>query len=118
MLVKSREQGVLEEQRGYYSLEEEVKQVYQLVLGYEDISEVDSFSKMGGTSLRLIQLLTKIKNLGYEITMGELLRYDSIDKLSKYLELEKERKIVNSDSSKDDNKHTVGSLYRDNILFF
>ncbi len=116
MLVKSREQGVLEEQRGCPSLEEEVKQVYQLVLGYEEISEVDSFSKMGGTSLRLIQLLTKIKNLGYEITMGELLRYDSIDKLSKYLEQEKERKIGDRDSSKDDNKHTVGSLYRDNIL--
>ena len=116
MLVKSREQGVLEEQRGCPSLAEEVKQVYQLVLGYEEISEVDSFSKMGGTSLRLIQLLTKIKNLGYEITMGELLRYDSIDKLSKYLEQEKERKIGDRDSSKDDNKHTVGSLYRDNIL--
>ena len=116
MLVKSRNEGVLEEQRGYPSLAEEVKQVYQLVLGYEEISEVDSFSKMGGTSLRLIQLLTKIKNLGYEITMGELLRYDSIDKLSKYLEQEKERKIGDRDSSKDDNKHTVGSLYRGNIL--
>ena len=48
MLVKSREQGVLEEQRGCPSLEEEVKQVYQLVLGYEEISEVDHFLKWEG----------------------------------------------------------------------
>ncbi|CQR70173.1 Tyrocidine synthase 3 [Sporomusa ovata DSM 2662] len=71
-------------------IEERLVKVWQRVLAIADIGIKDNFFNIGGNSLKVIQLLTEIKQEfnGLEVSLQFLLKEPTIEKISKFLAME------------------------------
>jgi len=67
-------------------LEQKLFQIWQYVLGQEMFGVDDNFSDLGGDSLQVACMQTKIKEvLGIEISISDLYQYPTISKLAIYI---------------------------------
>ncbi|WP_342332931.1 amino acid adenylation domain-containing protein [Pedobacter sp. FW305-3-2-15-E-R2A2] len=66
-------------------IETQLIAVYQNVLGKEGIGRNDSFFDLGGDSIKSIQIVSRLKQQGYSLTIQEVLLYPVIGALSKYV---------------------------------
>ncbi|MHB1392564.1 MAG: amino acid adenylation domain-containing protein [Clostridia bacterium] len=65
-------------------IEEELMEVWKEVLGINEISVYDNFFQLGGTSIKVLQVVALLEN--YTTGMRELFRYPTIAELSKRLQ--------------------------------
>lgn len=86
-------------------LEGKLLSIWQEVLGKRDFGIRDNFFDIGGTSLQIIRVQSKLKKiLGMEATIVELFEYPSISMLAKHLHKEKGEPLALKEKSGDENK--------------
>ena len=86
-----REQGegarAVAERRPTGNLETAIAEIWKEVLGVERVSASDSFFDLGGHSLLLPKVQTRLREgLGVEISLLDLFRHPSVERLARYLE--------------------------------
>jgi acyl carrier protein len=68
------------------TLRERLRTIWSDILGKPDIRLTDDFYELGGTSLRLIRMIGRIKGeLGVDVSYGDLLDGVTIDSLASLL---------------------------------
>ncbi len=73
-------------EEGTDEVERNIKEIWKQVLNREDISDEDSFFKIGGNSLLLMQVHAKIEKIYPEVTkITDLFSYPTIKKLVQYI---------------------------------
>jgi acyl carrier protein len=69
------------------SAEQTVAAIWQSVLGRERVGIHDNFFEVGGSSLLLVQIHSKLREaLGREVTMVQLFRHPTVQALARFLE--------------------------------
>ena len=58
--------------------ESEVAQIWQIVLGAEQVGRFDNFFKLGGDSISSLRVIAKLKQIGKHATVAQLLDSDSL----------------------------------------
>ncbi|MCP4157734.1 MAG: non-ribosomal peptide synthetase, partial [bacterium] len=61
--------------------------VWEKVLGVETISTDDNFFMIGGDSIKTIQIIARMKRLGYELQMRDIFRNPTISALAPYVKI-------------------------------
>ncbi|MEO5561986.1 MAG: amino acid adenylation domain-containing protein, partial [Chitinophagaceae bacterium] len=69
-------------------IEKALVEVYEDVLGRSDISIRESFFDLGGDSIKAILLINRLKQKGYAVKVGDVLKYPVIEELSAYVNTE------------------------------
>ncbi|MEJ7829177.1 MAG: phosphopantetheine-binding protein, partial [Segetibacter sp.] len=70
-------------------LESTLATIWQDLLKVEQVGIYDNFFQLGGHSLLALQLISRIrKDLQVELTIRNLLKFNTVNALSKYLELQ------------------------------
>ncbi|WP_321383920.1 non-ribosomal peptide synthetase [uncultured Enterococcus sp.] len=64
------------------AIEEQLVQVFQEVLGLEEIGTNQHFLSLGGDSIKAIRIAAKIRENGYEILVKDILQYSTIAQIS------------------------------------
>ncbi len=72
------------------SFERELVKAMEEVLGVENISMNDNYYQLGGDSIKAIQISSKLKNVGLNIKVKDILAYDSIKEIAAMIEKDKE----------------------------
>jgi aryl carrier-like protein len=54
--------------------EQAVIEIFEEILGVAPIGIEDSFFELGGDSIKAIRVVTKLRQKGYELTVGDLMR--------------------------------------------
>ena len=81
-------------------MEQSVAQVWQEVLGLEQIGIHDNFFEIGGTSLRAVQVISKLRSqLGVDVSLINMFEKPNIKALATLLEGEQESEKINSPSA-------------------
>ncbi|MCH7324058.1 condensation domain-containing protein, partial [Solibacillus sp. MA9] len=75
-------------------IEEALAKVWIEVLGVDKIGINDNFYEIGGDSIKAIQISSKLKNLGLDIRVKDILTYESIDKIATTAQVMKSNKII------------------------
>ncbi|MBW4619917.1 MAG: LLM class flavin-dependent oxidoreductase [Cyanosarcina radialis HA8281-LM2] len=71
-------------------VERAIAVIWQEILQVEKVGIYDNFFDLGGTSLRIVQVQTKVREeLGYEVSLVDLFKHPTIDSLAKYLNQER-----------------------------
>lgn len=66
---------------------EEVKKIWEQVLGVEDIDVTKRFYDMGGNSITLLIILDEVrKSIGLELDVADMDKFDSVTNMQKYIE--------------------------------
>ncbi|WP_010099279.1 non-ribosomal peptide synthetase [Ornithinibacillus scapharcae] len=79
--------------------EKVIASIWSEVLGVENVGVNDSFFALGGDSIKSIQVVYKIRDHDYQISVEDIFQYDSLDELAKQL---KNVKVVNQESKTSD----------------
>ncbi|SFJ94470.1 non-ribosomal peptide synthetase, partial [Thermoflavimicrobium dichotomicum] len=80
-------------------VEQQMVEIWQELLGVEPIGIQDNYFDLGGDSIKAIRLISRLKNLGLNIQIGDLYRYPTIGELSdrlgpqEQLQLEKNKSM-------------------------
>lgn len=69
----------------YTTVEIEVAKAWSEVLGFSEINVYDNFFRLGGDSIKSVQILTCLKN--YRLDMKDMFEYPTIAALSEYISL-------------------------------
>jgi acyl-CoA synthetase (AMP-forming)/AMP-acid ligase II/acyl carrier protein len=88
--LEEMEMGTEERESGYVgprtAMERTISEVWREVLGVEKVGVNDNFFDMGGASLSLIQVSSKLREaLGVEVAVVELFEYPTIAELTEHL---------------------------------
>lgn len=75
-------------------IEEALVKVWVEVLGVDKIGINDNFYELGGDSIKAIQISSKLKNLGLEIRVKDILTFESIDKIATTAQIMESNKII------------------------
>ena len=76
--------------------EKDIARDWGLILGYQPVGILDNYFEVGGNSLLATQLINKImKDTGIELTIAEVLSYNTVKDLAGLVE---EKKWLNSDA--------------------
>ncbi|MCP4213468.1 MAG: non-ribosomal peptide synthetase, partial [bacterium] len=76
------------------SVEKQLAEVWQEVLGVEQVGIEDDFFSMGGDSIKSIQIVSKLKKKKLKLEVSRMFAHKSIRELAKYVKVaEVERKI-------------------------
>lgn len=67
-------------------VEKEVIKAMEEILGVENISMKDNFYQLGGDSIKAIQISSKLKNVGLNIKVKDILSYDFIGEIASTVE--------------------------------
>ncbi|MGM9977963.1 MAG: amino acid adenylation domain-containing protein [Clostridium sp.] len=73
------------------SLEKELAKVFISVLGVEKVGIRDNFFELGGDSIKAIRAISKIREIGYEITVKDLMKERTIEKIKDKLVVASEK---------------------------
>ncbi len=76
------------------SFEKEMTLIYEELLNLQDIGINDNFFELGGDSITAIQVVSRVKKLGYPIHPKDLFRYQTIKELSDRIVEERYRKMA------------------------
>ena len=77
--------------------EEQLLGIWQSVLGSENIGTEDNFFTSGGDSIKAIQIMARIKSLGFSVEMKDIFQYPTVRDLAPQLkeaQLSKEQGLV------------------------
>ncbi|MBD7911567.1 non-ribosomal peptide synthetase [Clostridium cibarium] len=69
-------------------VEKKMALVWSEVLGAEKIGIKDNFYDFGGDSIKSIQIVSRLKNLGLKVDIKDILDHQTIEKISKYAKTE------------------------------
>lgn len=69
------------------------------ILGIENISMNDNYYQLGGDSIKAIQISSKLKNIGLNIKVKDILAYDSIEEISAAIEESEIIRLISQDKS-------------------
>lgn len=65
---------------------EEVKKIWEQVLGVEDIDVTKRFYDMGGNSITLLIILDEVrKSIGLELDVADMDKFDSVTNMQQYI---------------------------------
>lgn len=79
----------------YTDLEKCIGQIWGEVLGFEELSIDDDFYELGGDSIIALQIVNNINNrLGQNLQVSELLRLDTVRKLTTYIDQKNNQEIT------------------------
>ncbi|WP_252187638.1 amino acid adenylation domain-containing protein [Anaeromonas gelatinilytica] len=79
------------------NLERELVKAMEEILGVENISMNDNYYQLGGDSIKAIQIASKLKNIGLEVKVKDMLTYDSIEEIANTLEENKNTISIRQD---------------------
>lgn len=77
----------------YVGLQAKIYEVWNMVLGRNDIGVTDNFFEIGGDSFSAIMLIVRMTDRGYDITIDDLFCHPTIEELAERL-LEKTKRFV------------------------
>jgi tyrocidine synthetase-3 len=69
-------------------IEEKLVEIWEEVLGRNKIGVNDDFFRIGGDSIKAIQIAARMNLLGYKLEMRDIFRYSSISQLSPFVKKE------------------------------
>ncbi|WBW96384.1 amino acid adenylation domain-containing protein [Oceanirhabdus sp. W0125-5] len=78
-------------------IEDSLVQVLQEILGVNEISMNDNFYQLGGDSIKAIQIASKLKNMGLEIKVKDILSQDAIEEIAASIEIISENIIIDQE---------------------
>jgi len=91
-------------------VEEDICALWKSILGLEEVSVDDDFFRVGGDSILSSQVVSKLRQKGYELMVGDIFTYPTIAKLAKHLLAQIEDKKVmerrGSSSNSADHNHS------------
>jgi len=67
-----------------------LQRIWSRQLGLERVGVNDSFATLGGDSLVAVQIASEAQSAGLEVTVGSVLKEDTIQKLARYVDRRKE----------------------------
>jgi len=88
-------------------IEEEVTKIFEKVLGLEKVGVTDNFFEIGGDSIKAIRIISKLRELGLNVTISEIIKLSTIEQI-----------ISNTKGTKKesgDNKHKVTRRVESNV---
>lgn len=74
--------------------QEQLVKAMEEILGVENISMNDNYYHLGGDSIKAIQISSKLKNVGLDIKVKDILAYDSIEEIAASIEESEEIMFV------------------------
>ncbi|EQB86567.1 amino acid adenylation domain-containing protein/non-ribosomal peptide synthase protein (TIGR01720 family) [Clostridium punense] len=77
--------------------EKELVKAMEEILGVENISMNDNYYQLGGDSIKAIQISSKLKNLGFNIKVKDILAHDFIEEIAATIEESKAVKSIRQD---------------------
>lgn len=86
--------------------EKELVKVVEEILGVENISINDNYYQLGGDSIKAIQISSKLKNLGLNIKVKDILAYDSIGEIAAAIEKNEEMVSISQEESQGEIENT------------
>lgn len=86
--------------------EKELVIAMEEILGVENISMNDNYYQLGGDSIKAIQISSKLKNLGLNIKVKDILAYDSIEEIAATIEESEVIRVISQDKSEGTVKRT------------
>lgn len=63
-----------------------LQKAFEEVLNVKPVSVTDNFFELGGDSIKAIRIIAKIRDMGYEISMREIIKNKTIRSISSFLE--------------------------------
>lgn len=79
--------------------EKELVKAMEEILGVENISMNDNYYQLGGDSIKAIQISSKLKNLGFNIKVKDILAHDSIEEIAVAIEESEVVRAISQDKS-------------------
>lgn len=79
--------------------EKELVKAMEEILSVENISINDNYYQLGGDSIKAIQISSKLKNLGLNIKVKDILAYDSIAEIAATIEESEAVSLISQDKS-------------------
>lgn len=73
-------------------IEEDLCDVFSIVLGFEKISVNTSFFELGGDSIKAIRIVSKLREKGYSSTVKNIMQYKTVQKIAQTLKEIKDTK--------------------------
>ncbi|MCL1918567.1 MAG: amino acid adenylation domain-containing protein [Peptococcaceae bacterium] len=70
--------------------EKHITKAFETILGLERVSVTDSFFDLGGDSIKALRILSKIRETGYNSTMGHIMKDKTPEQIAKNLTLKQE----------------------------
>ena len=68
---------------------DKVMEIWQEMLGLDEINPDENFFNLGGNSLTGIMIVEEVKEkFGYEFSIVEIQKYDTVNKMAEQLEIE------------------------------
>lgn len=78
-------------------VEKELVKAMEEILGVKNISMKDNYYQIGGDSIKAIQISSKLKNIGLDIKVKDILTHDSIEEIAAVVEINRSIKIISQD---------------------
>lgn len=66
-------------------LEGDLQSVWQRVLNQNEVSVIDNFFTLGGDSIKAIQVVTQLRDAGYDVNTSTLFAHQTIEALAEFL---------------------------------
>lgn len=63
-------------------IEEKILSVFTQILGYTNISIMENFFKLGGDSIKAIRVVSKLRELGIELTVKDIMESKTIERIA------------------------------------
>lgn len=67
------------------SIEEDLCDIFSIVLGFEKISVNTNFFELGGDSIKAIRIVSKLREKGYSSTVKNIMQYKTVRKIAETL---------------------------------
>ncbi|WP_091019655.1 MULTISPECIES: non-ribosomal peptide synthetase [Paenibacillus] len=68
------------------SMEQTISAIWSEILGLDKVGVTDHFYERGGDSLKLIQIYTRLSEIGFEFSINDMFNFPTIQALSSHLE--------------------------------
>lgn len=81
------------------NVEHELVKAMEEILGVENISMNDNYYQLGGDSIKAIQISSKLKNIGLDIKVKDILIHDYIKEIAASIEEGREAKVISQEQS-------------------
>ncbi|MCB2311589.1 amino acid adenylation domain-containing protein [Clostridium tagluense] len=83
-------------------VEKELVKAMEEILGVENISMKDNYYQLGGDSIKAIQISSKLKNVGLEIKVKDILNHDFIGEIAATVEFNKSSRAISQEKCMGD----------------
>lgn len=81
------------------NVEQELVEIMEEILGIKNISMNDNYYQLGGDSIKAIQISSRLKNVGLDIKVKDILTHESIREIAAGVEKNREVKVISQEQS-------------------